>query len=87
MPPLANLLCQDVDGGRVRHIDVHDVWIQQHVHDGGFGVVKLKNTFNSFDMMTKHLGREDLEKCVHQLSCKFLDGRSELAPQLNSMAH
>ena len=71
--------------GRVRHIDVADLWIQQHVREGDFEVIKLKNTFNSSDMMTKHLGREDMERCVQNLSCTFQDGRSALAPQLNAI--
>ena len=29
--------------GRVRNIDVSDLWIQQHVREGDFDVVKLKN--------------------------------------------
>ena len=38
--------------GRLRHIDVADLWIQQHVKDGDLDVVNLKNSFNSSGAMT-----------------------------------
>ena len=69
--------------GRVRHIDVADLWIQSHVKSGDFDVIKMKNTYNSADMMTKHLCIEDMEKCVHQIGCTYAAGRAGLAPKLD----
>ena len=71
--------------GRVRHIDVAGLWIQQPVREGDSGVLELKNNYNPSGVMTKHLGREDMDNCVQQLARKYLSGRSDLAPQLNAL--
>ena len=39
--------------GRVRHLAVADLWVQQRVRDGSFTVTKHPGANNSADLMTK----------------------------------
>ena len=69
--------------GRVRHIDVSHLWIQEKITNGSMELTKIKNTFNPSDMMTKHLGEAEMSQCMELIDCHFSDGRSPLAPGLN----
>ena len=43
--------------GKVRHIAVNELWLQEKMHDGNIKVMNIKNTFNPADLMTKHLSK------------------------------
>ena len=47
--------------GRMRHIEVRDLWLQQEVLAGRVRVVKVKGEMNPADLMTKFLSREEIE--------------------------
>ena len=44
--------------GKVRHIEVAELWVQQAVRDERIQIRQTKGTFNTADMFTKHLGRQ-----------------------------
>ena len=46
--------------GKVRHIDVHQLWIQQKVSDGIIQVVKVPGVNNLADAMTKFVSAESM---------------------------
>ena len=48
--------------GRMRHIEVRDLWLQQEVAKGLVEVRKIPGETNPADLMTKHLLREALDK-------------------------
>ena len=52
--------------------------LRQHIE-----LVKVKNTFNSSDMFTKHLDRSLLEEAVSQFGHRYVEGRSSIALELN----
>ena len=68
--------------GRVRHIDVSELWIQEKVKSGEIELQKIKNVFNPADLLTKHLAEAAMMQCLEFLDVVFLDGRHELAPSL-----
>ena len=70
--------------GRVRHIDVSNLWIQNEVQSGRIDLVKLKNRFNSADAFTKHLSFQELVECFTPLGCRHASGRHNLAPELSA---
>ena len=47
--------------GRVRHIDVSQLWLQEKVAQGLFHVIKVKTNENKSDALTKHVPINDLE--------------------------
>ena len=66
--------------GRVRHLSVADLWVQQKLRQGGFSVGKWPGTLNPSDMMTKSLGRADIDRYMEDLSFMPLDGRPSVSP-------
>jgi hypothetical protein len=48
--------------GRLRHLDVGMMWIQDMRADGGLNVKQVKGTENPADQLTKYLGKERVEK-------------------------
>lgn len=70
--------------GRVRHLDVEDLWIQSKVRDGAIDLVKAKGADDPAHGLTKHVSAELLTRMLEQLNLKFMDGRSAAAPELPS---
>ena len=66
--------------GRVRHLSVADLWIQQRLRQGGLALSKWPGTLNPSDMMTKHLGRADIKRFAEDLSFTVLAGRPTISP-------
>ena len=48
---------------------------------GAMSVIKVKNIYNSADIGTKHLARQEMENCLEQMDFHFAEGRSEVAPE------
>ena len=48
--------------GKVRHIAVCQLWLQDKVHDGEMQVSKAKGIDNQADILTKHVVAPALEK-------------------------
>ena len=46
--------------GRMRHIEVRDLWLQEEVRKGNVTVTKLPGTENAADLMTKYLSRTEV---------------------------
>ena len=68
--------------GRVRHLAVADLWIQQRVRSGEIQVSKIAGTENPSDMMTKGLDSTSISKYMQELGMVLAKGRHELAPHL-----
>ena len=68
--------------GKVRHIDVSELWVQEVVANGRVDIIKVKGTFNSADICTKYLNQAEIAAVMEQIAATFLDGRSESAPAL-----
>ena len=67
--------------GKLRHIEVSNLWIQEQVMKGSIAVIKVKNIYNSADIGTKHLDRASMEACLEQMDFHAALGRSEVAPE------
>ena len=48
--------------GKVRHLDVQELWTQDAIRKGKLKVRKIKGSLNTGDMMTKPLNRAETEK-------------------------
>ena len=68
--------------GRIRHLAVTDLWLQQKVRDGGFSVHKIAGADNMADIMTKYVNRETLNKHLAAMGCRAEEGRPACAPEL-----
>ncbi len=47
--------------GKLRHLQIRDLWLQTEVRDGRLEVRKVLGTQNPADLMTKILGLKDIQ--------------------------
>ena len=63
--------------GRVRHLAVADLWVQQRAKEGEVAYVKLDGKKNTSDMMTKAVEREVIRRHMQALGLQMRSGRHE----------
>ena len=68
--------------GKVRHLEVAQLWLQDRVTHREMQIVKVPTTENWADALTKHVSRDGLEKHVEQVELQVREGRQELAPSV-----
>lgn len=68
--------------GKVRHIAVNELWLQEKVANGQLTILKIKNKFNLADIMTKYLSNDEISQIVDFMQHEFMSGRSGAAPSL-----
>ena len=66
--------------GKVRHIEVCQLWLQEKVRKGEIEVVKVSTDENVADALTKYVSRENMSKHMIATEQKSRDGRHVLAP-------
>ena len=76
-------ICSRQGLGKLRHLDIHTLWIQQAVRTGRVDLRKVLGEENPADLLTKHsLSRQRLEDLVNLFGCRYLGGRAASAPQV-----
>ena len=63
--------------GKLRHINISCLWIQEIQGTKQLELRKVLGTENPADMMTKHLPRQPLDKCMGQLNQTRAQGRAK----------
>ena len=63
--------------GKLRHINISSLWIQEKQDLKELELRKVLGTDNPADMMTKHLPRASLDKCMAQLNQHRVCGRAK----------
>ena len=66
--------------GRIRHLAVADLWVQQKISEGDLRVSKIHGKENPADLFTKVLSREHCAYLMSKLGFKLWQGRSSVAP-------
>ena len=69
--------------GKLRHISVQYLWIQDKVRTGGLAVNKVPGQDNPADLFTKHLCAETMRRHVETLGLDIVGGRARSAPTLS----
>ncbi len=76
-------ICHRQGLGKLRHIDVRTLWLQQKVRRGEVELRKIKGTENPADLLTKHLSSPAVvEELLKVFSCEYREGRPKGAPEL-----
>ena len=78
-------ICRRRGLGRVRHLAVADLWLQDRVRSRDFELVKVAGADNISDLLTKYM-----DKNTHQHHCRamglvFEEGRAASAAKINDM--
>ena len=66
--------------GRVRHLAVGDLWVQQSLRQKKFALAKYPTNINGADLMTKGKSRLDTLRLVGLIGFAPLAGRPDAAP-------
>ena len=67
--------------GKVRHIEVCQLWVQQEVSNGRMEVVKVKGEHNIADILTKHVDNATMSRHVGYMNAERRKDRHEMNPQ------
>jgi hypothetical protein len=63
--------------GRMRHIEIRDLWIQKEVADGKIEVKKVRGDQNPADLMTKILTVKEVRERLEGMGIEFRVGEVE----------
>ena len=75
-------ICKRLGLGRVRHLAVADLWIQDRLRTHDFELLKLPGRQNPADLLTKYLDRSSHDKHINDLGLVFESGRADSAAQI-----
>jgi hypothetical protein len=68
--------------GKVKHLDVQHLWVQQEVHEGRIGIEKVGTLVNPADLFTKALCTDTIARHLKALGFTVDAGRASTAPTL-----
>ena len=66
--------------GKVRHIELNQLWLQEKVSSKEIEMRKVKGEDNVADALTKHLEQRNIARHMQDTGQSVQDGRHELAP-------
>ena len=68
--------------GKIRHIEVNQLWVQEKVAHGLITILKVDGKINRADALTKPVNAEELRPHIDMLKLRILTDRHPLAPEL-----
>ena len=68
--------------GKVRHIEVSQLWLQEKVQKGDIEVVKIPGKINKADALTKPVGGEKIAEHMGSVEGEVRRGRHALMPKI-----
>ena len=68
--------------GKIRHLDVQSLWVQDASRQRRFEVVKVPGADNPSDLMTKHLDAGTINEMMQRMGLTPRGGRAQSAPKL-----
>ena len=86
-PAAAIGICRRSGIGRVRHLAVGQLWVQEGLRRGDFTLFKVRGDQNPADVLTKNVSRDVLDRHLRTLGLERAEGRAATAPraQLSSL--
>jgi hypothetical protein len=75
-------ICKRSGIGKVRHLAVGQLWIQEKVRSGEIALMKVLGTENPADLLTKHLARDLIDQHLSKLAISRETGRAASAPKV-----
>ena len=63
--------------GKLRHVKVGMLWIQERVEEGELKIEKVKGENNPADLMTKYLAVKKVDQFMEDISQSFEEGRAD----------
>ena len=66
--------------GKIRHLDVADLWIQDKIRTKALGLSKVLGTENMADVLTKYVNRKSMDAALKRMNMERQSGRPACAP-------
>ena len=66
--------------GKVRHIEVNQLWIQDKVGSGDIEIHKIAGTVNPADALTKYVDADIIRRHMHTTNQYVIAGRHDIMP-------
>ena len=73
-------ICRRAGIGRVRHLAVSQLWVQERLRAGSFTLHKVPGDHNPADILTKVVARALLDRHLTRMSMRREAGRAASAP-------
>ncbi len=77
-------ICHRSGIGKVRHLAVAQLWVQDLVRSNACRLFKVLGTENPADLMTKPLSRPEIDGHLARLGLSRATGRAETAPRADA---
>ena len=77
-------MCRRSGIGRVRHLAVGQLWVQERLREGTFTLYKVLGSANPAGLFTKHLARVAIQQHWQVLGVGLKDGRAHSAPSVSA---
>lgn len=77
-------ICRRNGIGRVRHLAVNQLWVQGMLQAGALALHKVPGEENPADILTKHVGRDILDRHMVRMSLHRATGRAATAPEVSA---
>jgi len=77
-------ICRRSGIGKVRHLAVGQLWVQERLRLREFELFKVAGTRNLADTLTKHVPREVADRHLEEMAIRRMEGRPTSAPQIVS---
>ena len=77
-------ICRRSGIGKVRHLAVGQLWVQERLREQAFRLYKVAGDSNPGDLLTKHLARDVIEKHLDILGLQRRTGRPPSAPSVTA---
>ena len=76
-------ICRRRGLGKIRHLHVSDLWIQDRLKTGDFKLSKVAGADNPADMLTKHVTKDIMRRHMETMNLRPEDGRASSAPTID----
>ena len=73
-------ICRRRGLGKIRHLDVTDLWCQEQVRIGAVTLHKVLGSENPADIMTKYVDAATIVKMMKHMNLHPMEGRAAIAP-------
>ena len=70
--------------GKIRHLDIDELWLQDHVQTGKIKVLKIDGTKNVADALTKHVDQTKIAYHLSHTNQTICPGRHAIMPELTT---
>ena len=75
-------ICNRSGIGKVRHLAVSQLWVQERIRSGALLLAKVRGDLNPADACTKYLAAPVLHRCMAMAGAYIAEGRSAASPEL-----